>query len=343
METIRVGLHGYGTIGKRVADAILLQKDMELIGITAHSANYRVEIAQERGISIYSSDRENEIKSTEEFKKNGITIKSNFDNFLKDIDVIVDCTPKKIGAANKLLYTKAGIKAIYQGGEKADIGQSFVAQCNYKEAINKQHIRVVSCNTTGLSRTIHAIHTHYPIKRVRATLIRRATDPSDSDKGPINSIVPAFELPSHHGPDVRTIIPDVEVFTTAVIVPTTLMHMHNLSIDLIDDNKKPSKEDLIELFKNTTRVRVMKTNLQVNSTADIIEYARDLGNKRGDMMEICVWDNGIGIHGKEIFFMQAVHQESNVIPENIDAIRAAMGFVDAQESIKMTNKNLGLK
>ena len=34
--TIKVGVVGYGTIGKRVADAVLLQEDMELVGITGH-------------------------------------------------------------------------------------------------------------------------------------------------------------------------------------------------------------------------------------------------------------------------------------------------------------------
>jgi len=38
---IKVGVVGFGTIGKRVADAITLQKDMKLVGITAHSYNYK--------------------------------------------------------------------------------------------------------------------------------------------------------------------------------------------------------------------------------------------------------------------------------------------------------------
>ncbi|MBS3137465.1 type II glyceraldehyde-3-phosphate dehydrogenase [Candidatus Woesearchaeota archaeon] len=340
---IKIGLIGYGTIGKRVADAILLQKDMELVGIAANSYNYRVETAVEKGIPIYSSDKNTDTKSIDDLRNNKINTNGNFNELLGKLDIIVDCTPKKIGRLNKELYTKLGIKAIYQGGEKADIGQSFVAQCNYAQAINKQNIRVVSCNTTGLARTINAVNLKYPIKRVRATLIRRAADPSDSDKGPINSVVPSFELPSHHGPDVRTVLPNIEVFTTAVVIPTTLMHMHTLSIDLIDESNKPTKEDILEIFNSSTRIRVIKTNAQITSTADIMEYAKDLGNKRGDMMEICVWDNGIGVHGKEIFFMQAIHQESDVIPENIDAIRAAIGFEDAEESIKMTNKSLGLK
>ena len=40
---IRVGVVGYGTIGKRVCDAILLQEDMELVGITANTYNYKIE------------------------------------------------------------------------------------------------------------------------------------------------------------------------------------------------------------------------------------------------------------------------------------------------------------
>jgi len=61
------------------------------------------------------------------------------------------------------------------------------------------------------------------------------------------------------------------------------------------------------------------------------------------MMDICVWEKGLGVHGKELFFMQAVHQESDIVPENIDAIRAAMGFEDAEESIRMTDEALRLR
>ena len=53
---IRVGLVGYGTIGKRVADAIMKQKDMKLVGITGHSYSYRIEVAKKKKIPIFSMD-----------------------------------------------------------------------------------------------------------------------------------------------------------------------------------------------------------------------------------------------------------------------------------------------
>ncbi len=69
--------------------------------------------------------------------------------------MIVDCTPGGTGEKNKELYTKAGVKAIYQGGEDhALAGISFNALANYHEAWGADNVRVVSCNTTGLVRTL---------------------------------------------------------------------------------------------------------------------------------------------------------------------------------------------
>ena len=41
---IKIGVFGYGTIGKRVADAVILQDDMELVGVTANKYNYKITI-----------------------------------------------------------------------------------------------------------------------------------------------------------------------------------------------------------------------------------------------------------------------------------------------------------
>ena len=67
-----------------------------------------------------------------------------------------------------------------------------------------------------------------------------------------------------------------------------------------------------------------------------------MGRSRGDMPEICVWEETIGTWGHKLFYLQAIHQESNVIPENIDAIRAVMGTCGKTQSITMTNKSLNI-
>ena len=316
---IKVGVIGYGTIGKRVADAVLLQDDMELVGVTAHSYNYKIKAAIKKDINVVPIDKAASL--------------------IKSVDVIVDCTPKGVGSENKEMYIHHGVKAIFQGGEKPDVGASFVAQCNYADIACSDFIRVVSCNTTGLCRTLKALDDNYSIEKVHATMIRRAADPWDIYHGPINALVPHLVVPSHHGPDVRTVMPHLEIFTTSISVPTTLMHMHSITVDL---HTPPTVEEIIALFKDTTRVRVVHNDDGIRSTAEIMEYAKDLGRERGDMPEVCVWSDTIGVWGNKLMFIQAVHQESDVVPENIDAIRAVSNLGPAHESIRKTNRSMNI-
>jgi len=316
---IKVGVVGYGTIGKRVADAVLLQADMELIGVTARSHNYKIKAAVKKNINVVPIDK--------------------VDSLIKSVDVIVDCTPKGVGEENKEMYIRHGVKAVFQGGEKPEVGNSFVAQCNYADVSGSKFLRVVSCNTTGLCRTLKALDDNYFIKKVHATMIRRAADPWDIYHGPINALVPHLVVPSHHGPDVRTVMPNLEIFTTSISVPTTLMHMHSITVDL---NITPTLEEVVSLFKNTTRVRVVHNTDGIRSTAEIMEYAKDLGRSRGDMPEVCVWSDTIGIWGNKLMYIQAIHQESDVVPENIDAIRAVSNLGPAHESIRKTNHSMGI-
>ena len=39
---IKVGINGYGTIGKRVAEAVTLQNDMEIVGIVKTKPTYEM-------------------------------------------------------------------------------------------------------------------------------------------------------------------------------------------------------------------------------------------------------------------------------------------------------------
>jgi len=326
---------GYGTIGKRVADAVKAQEDMELVGVTGLSYNWRIKAAQEKGFPIYA------VGDGKELTDNGIKLAGTVEDLLKKVDVMVDTAPKKVGAENKeKYYIPHKVKAIFQGGEKhKTVDASFVAQCNYDRCVGKDFIRVVSCNTTGLSRTLHAIHKKYSIKEVYATMIRRGADPWDIRHGPINAVVPVLEMPSHHGPDVQTVVPEIKIFTTALSVSSTLMHVHTITCECANT---PVLADVLDLFEQTPRVRVVDNASMVRSTAEIMELAKDIGNARGDMPEICVWKEAVGVVGNKLLFMQAVHQESDVVCENVDAIRCAMGFPDGKKSIEMTDKAMGI-
>ena len=238
----------------------------------------------------------------------------------------MDCAPGKLGAENIEKYKNAEIKYIFQGGEKhALTGQSYTSSANHLENIGVQGTRVVSCNTTGLSRTLVPLYEHCGSLKVECTMIRRAADPGDSKKGPINAISPVLKVPSHHGPDVMTVKPEIEINSLAVAVPTTIMHVHAIVADLPSGHGLTT-DSIIEMWKDTPRVIVMEgAKNRITTTAEVMEMARDIGRKWGDLHEIFVWQDGISLQGDRLYYFQAIHQESDVIPENVDCIRALMG------------------
>ncbi|ASJ12432.1 phosphorylating glyceraldehyde-3-phosphate dehydrogenase [Thermococcus thioreducens] len=330
---VKVGINGYGTIGKRVAYAVTKQDDMKLIGVTKTKPDFEAYRARELGIPVYAASEEFLLK----FERAGFEVAGTLSDLLEKVDVIVDATPGGMGAKSKELYEKAGVKAIFQGGEKASTAEvSFVAQANYEKALGKDYVRVVSCNTTGLTRTLSAIQDY--IDYVYAVMIRRAADPNDARRGPVNAITPSVTVPSHHGPDVQTVIP-INIETSAFVVPTTLMHVHSIMVEL----KKPLEaKDVVEVFENTTRVLLFEKEKGFDSTAQLIEFARDLHREWNNLYEIVVWKESVSVRGNRLFYIQAVHQESDVVPENIDAIRAMFELADKWESIKKTNESLGI-
>lgn len=325
-------MNGFGTIGKRVADAVSLQDDMQLAGVTMTKPSFKLDLARKLGYRVFSATAD-----TKNFQSGDIA--GTIEDLIRESDIIIDCSPE-MGEENKKLYEKHAKKVIFEGGEEPQIAQaSFCAQANYDEARGKQFVRVVSCSTTALVRSLHAIDKAFGIENAYAVLVRRTTDPGDSKKGPVNAIVPETEMPSHQGPDVKTVLPHLPIFTAVVKTSTTLMHLHVISVKL---KQEASREDVIKAFENTPRILLVDSKKGFSSTAEIMEYARDLGRKRGDLYEIAIWKDSINVKHGILYFMQAVHQESDVVPENIDCIRAMLGLMGKEASIEKTNRSLSI-
>lgn len=333
---IKVGINGYGTIGKRVATAVNQQDDMEVVGVTKTKPNYEANLSVKNGYSLYVPS-----ENINMFKQAGIEIAGSIADMYKSVDIIVDCTPGKVSKQYKADYINAGVKAIWQGGEDHSLtGVSFNAFANYKESWGAQFSRVVSCNTTGILRTLYPLDKEFKVKQAYVSLIRRSADPNDSKTGPINAIEPIVEIPTHHGLDVQSVMPWINISTMAVKVPTTLMHIHTVIIKL---NRETSTDKVIKLFKDTPRVKLVKSKDGIRSTAQIMDLAREMGRSRGDMFEIVVWEDGIKVVGDTLYYYQAVNQESDVIPENIDCIRSMCQLEDNPiKSIEKTNKAMGI-
>ncbi len=333
-----IAVIGYGVIGKRVADAINLQDDMKLVGVCDVISDWRIQNAVRKEYNIYAATTEAE----KEMKASGISVKGNLQDLLDKVDLVVDCTPKNIAAKNVQIYKKQGIKFIVQGGEKHETtGHSFSAENNYTSAINLDATRVVSCNTTSILRTLSALKRADLLDYARGTLLRRATDPWESHLGGImNTMVPEKDIPSHQGPDAQSVDPDLDVITSAVKVPETLSHMHYWNVKL---KKKTSKEEVLNAFKTSSRIKLIRYDQGLVSNNTIKEMFLDMGRPWGDMYEVALWEDMLKVVGDELYYAYIVDNQAIVIPETIDAIRALTGIeTDGTKSIAKTNESLGI-
>ena len=335
---IKIGLVGYGVIGKRVADAINVQDDMKLKGVCDVISDWRIQNAVRKEYEIYAATADAE----KQMEASGISVKGNMQGLLDKVDLVVDCTPKNIAAKNVEMYKKQGIKFIVQGGEKHETtGHSFSAENNYKSAVNLDATRVVSCNTTSILRTLTALKRADLLDYARGTLLRRATDPWESHLGGImNTMVPERDIPSHQGPDAQSVDPDLDVITSAVKVPETLSHMHYWNVKL---KKKATKEEVLNAFKTWSRIKLIRYDQGLVSNNTIKEMFMDMGRPWGDMYEVALWEDMLKVVGDELFYAYVVDNQAIVIPETLDAIRALTGIeTDAHKSIEKTNKSLGI-
>jgi glyceraldehyde-3-phosphate dehydrogenase (NAD(P)) len=334
---LRVAVNGYGVIGKRVADAVAAQPDMELAGVSSVTSDYRIRVALRRGYAVYRAlpDEHNHHESMD--------WRGTLDDLLAEVDVVVDCTPAKVGAANLGRYQSAGVKAIFQGGEAHNLtGHSFVASESYTSALGRDCTRVVSCNTTATVRTLSALRNAGLLKKARGVLIRRATDPWESNRsGIMNTLVPDRKIPSHQGPDAQAVAPDLDVVTMAANASHTQGHSHFWTVELTRDAER---EEVLAAFRADSRIAFIRSQdglVALNTTQELM---RDLGRPRGDMYEVALWEDGLEVQGRELYYTCQVDNQAIVIPETIDAVRALAGSLpDANTSICRTNEALGVQ
>jgi glyceraldehyde-3-phosphate dehydrogenase (NAD(P)) len=326
---LRIGVNGYGTIGKRVADAVAEMPDMELVGVSKSRPNHTADAARRRGYAVYAPEERHD-----DFEAASIPAAGVVEDLIADSEIVVDATPAGMGAQYRPVYAEHDTPAIFQGGESAEVAEtSFTAPANYEEAIGQQYVRIVSCNTTGLNRTFAPLIEAYGIERADVTLVRCRGDHAVIKPDPTT-------LPSHHGPDALEVLPEIgEIQTMGMKVPTIRHHVHSLTVTL---NDSPDAAAVRDLLSEQSRIHVIPEQLGIESGWDLQEYALDRGRDRMNLYENQIWGESITTNDEHLSLFQSIHRESDVVPENVDAIRAIAGTADAAESIERTNEALGI-
>ncbi|MDR2089215.1 MAG: type II glyceraldehyde-3-phosphate dehydrogenase [Clostridiales Family XIII bacterium] len=329
---------GYGVIGQRLADGVALQKDMELVGVVDAAVTLSIRALKEKGMPyrLYAAFPE----AKESLEAAGIPVSGLLQDVLQDVDIVLDATAGGIGAKNKELYVQCGKKAIFQGGEKDEIADVFFhGYANYEKGLGANFLKLTSCNTTGLIRAVDCLDRKVGIEKVAITIVRRVADPGDYHRGLTNALQ-VDKAPSHQAVDLMTIMPHVDA--TGILVHTPVTHGHFITV-VATPKKDIAAHEVVAAFQEHDRIRVVRLADGFLGNASIFKYARDLGKSRGDLYEICIWEDTVVKSGKDIMFGIHIPQESVTIPESIDGIRAALKMqTDRLEAVGTTNKYLGL-
>ena len=346
-KKIRVGVAGYGTIGQRLADGVALQGDMELVGIADLAPTLSIRALKERDM-IGANNVEYKLYLVDgadkaQFDALDIPVAGTFEELCKSVDIMLDSAPGGVGAKNKAnYYDKYGVKAIFQGGEKNSVADVFFhGYANYEKGLGQNYLKLTSCNTTGLIRSVDALDRAIGLEKVAITIIRRVADPGDYHRGLTNALQ-MEKAPTHQAVDLMTIMPHVNA--TGILVHTPVTHGHIITVlATAKDGKKITREMALEVFQKHPRIRVVTMEEGFKGNASFFKYARDLGNRRGDMYEIGLWEDSIVESGNDIMYAINIPQESVTIPETMDAIRASMKLqLTREEGTAETNKYLGI-
>jgi len=338
MEKAKVGVAGFGVIGQRLADAVARQDDMELVGVADVAPTLAVRALAERGMPyrLFAAMP----GSQEALEAAGATVSGGFTDLVGSVDIMLDAAPGGIGRKNKATYEAAGVKAVFQGGEGGDIADVFFhGYANYDAGVGRDYLKLTSCNTTGLIRTVDCLDRAVGVKKVAITIIRRVADPGDTHRGLVDSLQ-LEAIPNHQAVDLEHIMPHIDA--TGLLVHTPVTHGHIITI-VATPQTPITRENAIAAFRTHPRIRVVRIADGFDTNTSLFNYARFLGHPRGDMYEVGLFEETVGMSGDDIMFAINIPQESVVIPETIDGVRAALEMqTDRLEAVGLTNRYLGM-
>ncbi|SVA66948.1 uncharacterized protein METZ01_LOCUS119802 [marine metagenome] len=263
----------------------------------------------------------------QEFKKLDMDPDLETEESIKRASLVVDCTPKGVGHANKTKYYEKFIdstKGFLAQGSEDGFGKKYARGIN-DSALNSsdKFIQIVSCNTHNVSCVTHTLAlTDDPENLVEGkyVCIRRANDISQT-----GSFIPAPQVGchgdekygSHHAADAAglfsTLGLDLNLFSSAMKVNSQYMHIlwFNLKI------KEPINLLTVKEKLHNNPYVAMTTK---DMTSTVFSFGRDHGHYGRIMNQTVVVEQSLNVRDDhEITGFCFTPQDGNSILSSISA------------------------
>jgi glyceraldehyde-3-phosphate dehydrogenase type II len=283
------------------------------------------------------------------FKELGMEPSLTTEDALKQTDVVIDCTPKGVGHANKVKYYeryKKQAKGFIAQGSEFGFGKPYARGINDEALVagEDQFIQVVSCNTHNLSVILKslALNDGGPanLKSGRFVCIRRANDTSQEDDFIASPQVGKHKdgkFGTHHARDAhhlfQTLGYDLNLFSSALKVPTQYMHV--VYFDLMLKNKT-TLDEVVKRFTSNPQVAVTH-----KMTANLVySFGRDHGHF-GRIMEqgvVALPSLFVGADGHNVVGYCFTPQDGNSLLSSVAASQFLLYPEDWQERMRVVDK-----
>jgi glyceraldehyde-3-phosphate dehydrogenase (NAD(P)) len=331
MTVVRVFINGYGNIGRRLASALSLDKEIQFVGVAKYTADEKVKEALENRYGVYVPG---EVLST--FKEKGYNVTGTVKEAVSACDLVVDAAKEGGGFANKkALYEPMKKAAIFQGGEDRH-GERAVAdmihnsRVNYTNAAGKTYVIQGSCNVSGMGRIMQPLIEKFGprIKRYDVSLIRRWADLEDTK--PVKDSIEWDKHP-HHQDDVKDFIPGANLYVDAFKVPSRMMHFHHMTVRF---DSAPTKDEILECYRKEFGVAILNS---AKGTADVRKKAMELGFAHGDTNMVHIHEDILRVQDDIVKLGYSDDQTGMVIPENHMLIQSMIFKRSRDEALQRTD------
>jgi glyceraldehyde-3-phosphate dehydrogenase (NAD(P)) len=306
---IRVAIAGYDAIGKRAADAVAAQTDMQLVGILEPQRCWH-EFIRHKGHALWADD---------------------VGELAKRCDVLVNCGGE----------IPDGQPCVVIHGPEASYSAPllFTALSSESAVRDCRTMKMATADVIAWARILRSIGELVHPQRLYASIITRAGRATESTCF-VDSLQPLFddELES----EARRAIPFVapELCVQRVRAPCTHSNLHMLKIEPAPE---AGLSALMEALSRNSRIILVNGADGFDNTGLVQEFFRDMGRPRADRPEVLIWRESVAIADGSLYLMLDVEPDAAPIPELIDAIRiCCTAGMPMARSMRQTDESLSL-
>jgi glyceraldehyde 3-phosphate dehydrogenase len=329
--TIKVGINGFGRIGRMVFRAVVQDfKDIEIVGINdllepdylAYMLKYdsvhgrfKGEVSVDGNTLIVNGKkvRLTAIKDPAELKWNEI-----------GADYVIESTGLFLTKESCEKHLAAGAKKVIQSAPSKDDTPMFVYGVNHAKYAGEKIVSAASCTTNCLAPVAKVLHDNWGIKRGLMTTVHAATatqktvdGPSMKDwrggRGILENIIPSS---TGAAKAVGKVIPELNKKLTGMAfrVPTSDVSVVDLTVELV---KEASYEDICKAMKAAsegalkgvlgyTDEKVVATDFRGCSTPSVFDADAGIALDSTFVKVVAWYDNEYGYTCNMLRFLQYV-------------------------------------